>query len=179
MKIRMVEFGDTEALSQFYLTNEDFFRPWEPLRGDGYHSLENWNKRLYSWVSEQESRRAAYFLMIEETNGDIVGICSLTNMIFGPFMACHMGFGVSQKYEGKGKMIMLCQHAIEYGFCELGLNRIMANYMPANCRSATLLGRLGFVIEGSAKRYLKINGRWEDHILTSIINPVAGCSEDA
>ncbi|MGL5537110.1 MAG: 30S ribosomal protein S5 alanine N-acetyltransferase, partial [Aeromonas veronii] len=34
-----------------------------------------------------------------------------------------------------------------------------------------LLERLGFEREGFARAYLMINGRWEDHILTSLINP--------
>ena len=47
----------------------------------------------------------------------------------------------------------------------------MANYMPNNTRSGTLLERLGFEKEGLARQYLQIAGRWEDHILTSKLNP--------
>lgn len=43
--------------------------------------------------------------------------------------------------------------------------------MPANERSARLLARLGFERKGYARAYLKIAGRWEDHILTARINP--------
>jgi ribosomal-protein-alanine N-acetyltransferase len=45
----------------------------------------------------------------------------------------------------------------------------MANYMPRNDRSGRLLERLGFEKEGIAKRYLKIDGLWEDHVLTAKI----------
>ena len=41
----------------------------------------------------------------------------------------------------------------------------MASYLPRNDRSGVLLKRLGFEIEGKARAYLRINGRWEDHIL--------------
>jgi ribosomal-protein-alanine N-acetyltransferase len=47
----------------------------------------------------------------------------------------------------------------------------MANYMPRNARSGDLLARLGFTVEGKASQYLQINGVWEDHVLTSRINP--------
>jgi ribosomal-protein-alanine N-acetyltransferase len=47
----------------------------------------------------------------------------------------------------------------------------MANYMPRNQRSANVLKRLGFVVEGYARNYLLINNHWEDHILTSLTNP--------
>lgn len=46
----------------------------------------------------------------------------------------------------------------------------MANYLPQNQRSAALLKRLGFSVEGYARDYLKINGEWQDHILTSLVN---------
>lgn len=59
---------------------------------------------------------------------------------------------------------------IPYAFGPLNLHRIMANYMPRNRRSARLLKRLGFRIEGRAPDYLQIAGRWEDHILTSLVN---------
>ena len=57
-----------------------------------------------------------------------------------------------------------------YMFADLGLHRIMAGYLPHNDRSGKLLDRLGFEKEGLARKYLKINGRWEDHVLTSLIN---------
>ena len=44
--------------------------------------------------------------------------------------------------------------------------------MPRNKRSERVLKRLGFAREGLAKSYLKIAGRWEDHVLTSLVNPM-------
>lgn len=45
-------------------------------------------------------------------------------------------------------------------------------YLPSNTRSEKLLKRCGFVVEGLAKNYLQINGRWQDHVLSSLTNPV-------
>lgn len=63
------------------------------------------------------------------------------------------------------------QIAIQYMFEEQNIHRIMANYMPSNMKSARVLQKLGFMIEGHAKEYLLINGKWEDHVLTSLTNP--------
>lgn len=63
------------------------------------------------------------------------------------------------------------QAGIAYVFNELRLHRVMAGYMPRNLRSARVLGRLGFVIEGYARDYLLVDGRWEDHVLTALVNP--------
>jgi ribosomal-protein-alanine N-acetyltransferase len=47
----------------------------------------------------------------------------------------------------------------------------MANYRPENTRSAGLPQRPGFEHEGRARAYLKIDGSWADHVLTSLPNP--------
>ena len=35
---------------------------------------------------------------------------------------------------------------------------------PANRRSVALVTRTGFAREGHSRRYLKIGGRWRDHV---------------
>jgi len=45
--------------------------------------------------------------------------------------------------------------------------RVHATQRAERCRAE----RCGFVIEGHAKAYLLINGRWEDHVLVAITNP--------
>ena len=59
---------------------------------------------------------------------------------------------------------------VGFGFDQLNLHRIMANYQPNNTRSKAVLERLGFVTEGLAPKYLFINGDWRDHVLTSLTN---------
>ena len=60
---------------------------------------------------------------------------------------------------------------IDYMFREMHMHRISANYMPHNTASAAVLKRLGFAVDGYARDYLQIGGRWQDHILTSLLNP--------
>lgn len=65
-------------------------------------------------------------------------------------------------------MFEALEASIKYVFEDLKIHRVMANYMPINTRSAKLLYRLGFIIEGYAENYLLIKGQWEDHILTAL-----------
>ena len=58
----------------------------------------------------------------------------------------------------------------EFAFADLGLHRIEANVMPRNEASAAVLKKCGFRMEGSSQKYLKINGRWEDHLHYVILN---------
>ncbi|WP_226383430.1 GNAT family N-acetyltransferase [Burkholderia mayonis] len=102
------------------------------------------------------------------------GVCHFTNIVRGPFQACHLGFSGDGALQGRGLMRAGLRVAIEHVlFGVLRLHRIMANYRPENGRSGRLLARLGFESEGFARRYLQIKGRWTDHVLTSLINPAS------
>lgn len=171
MEIRFISTNDAAFISDFYLGNEEHLNIWEPCREEGYHSVDAWKLRLQDRERELSEGKSAHFISFNSLEMEIVAVCSLTNIVRGPFMACNMGYAVSKKYQGRGLMNKLCVHVIGYAFSELQLNRIMANYMPCNQRSEALLSRLGFVEEGLAKNYLRINGSWEDHVLTSLVNP--------
>ncbi|AWF83403.1 hypothetical protein BTJ40_08175 [Microbulbifer sp. A4B17] len=164
MEVRLLGVLDAAALANFYERNTEHLKSWEPFREPGYHSVESWRRRI--GVGD-----LLKFAAWEPGNNQLLGVCSLTNIIRGPFQACTMGYAVDRSFEGRGVMGRLCRNVLDYAFDTLKLNRVMANYMPCNNRSAALLESLGFVIEGRAVKYLKINGCWEDHILTAKLNP--------
>ena len=58
---------------------------------------------------------------------------------------------------------------IPYVFNTLDLHRLEAVCLPNNEASKQLLKGVGFVEEGYARRYLKINGTWRDHLLFAIV----------
>jgi [ribosomal protein S5]-alanine N-acetyltransferase len=104
----------------------------------------------------------------------MLGECNFTNIVRGPFQACHLGFSIDQAAQGQGLMQEALESAIDFAFTRGQLHRIMANYRPENLRSGQLLRRLNFEEEGRARAYLKIAGEWRDHILTFRINVALG-----
>jgi [ribosomal protein S5]-alanine N-acetyltransferase len=171
MEIKFAAVEDASYLSKYYLENAGHLQPWERKVELGFHEVDEWKERLRLREIEQREGRSTYFLAYCHDPREIVASCSLTGITRGAFMACYMGYSVAKSSEGKGIMRKLCDHATNYAFNELGLHRVMANYMPVNRRSELMLERMGFVKEGLAKKYLFINGKWEDHILTALINP--------
>lgn len=163
MKTRAVTHHDAQALSAYFYRNQAHFSPWEPLRPQEHHSLSNWQNRLQQLFAEPINE----YWFVLDSGLQIVGHCTLSNIIRGPFQACYMGYGIDATLQGQGLMPPLCQAALDFAFNELRLHRVMANYMLSNQRSAKLLARLGFEKEGIARRYLKINGQWQDHVLTA------------
>lgn len=169
MEIRLIKNTDAKMLSAYHLKNAHHFKQWEPKHEADYYSVQQLKNRLSTFLIAQNKGRAAYFVAID--NNEIIAQCSLTNIIYGPLKGGHIGYSVDAAFEGTGLMTQVCKETIDHAFKKLNLNRLMAAYIPHNSRSEALLKKLGFSREGLARKYLQINGQWEDHVLTSLINP--------
>lgn len=157
---------DLSAIHDFETRNRSHLKKWESTDSANTQSAQ---KRLEGWTKEcEEGRSARFFIRPKNDPCKIIGFCNFTQIFHGSFQACYLGYKMDHEYEGKGLMFEALESAIRYVFKELGIHRIMANYMPINARSANLLQRLGFAVEGYARNYLLINDRWEDHILTAL-----------
>lgn len=170
MHICCTHKGLAHAHAMYYMDNQEHLQPWEPTKSPDFYSVNQWVLRLHNRQIEMDAGHTRYFVGLDDTKKNIIALCSLTNITRGAMQSGHLGYSISKQYQGKGLMRQLVNHAIAHAFNDLKLHRIMANYMPSNTRSATLLHHLGFEKEGYAKDYLKINGQWEDHILTALIN---------
>jgi ribosomal-protein-alanine N-acetyltransferase len=93
---------------------------------------------------------------------------NLTEIVRGAFHACYLGFSLAADQQSLGYVREAARSVIAFAFDDLGLHRIMANYMPENARSAATLAALGFQKEGLARGYLYIAGAWRDHVLTAL-----------
>jgi ribosomal-protein-alanine N-acetyltransferase len=171
MALRVANENDAVALRVYCIANRAHLQPWEPARPESFFDVDAVADRLHSMTSQTAAGNALHFLLFERDSGELMGDCNFTNVVRGPFQACHLGFSIAKVAEGKGLMKESLTAAIPYVFRTMGLHRIMANYRPENTRSGLLLARLGFENEGVARSYLKINGSWADHVLTSLLNP--------
>lgn len=171
--LELPRYRDAAAMLRFRIDNRERLAKWEPKRDAGYYSLTACRTRIR--MSRRDFRRGTvvHFLVWQSNRAQerIIAECAFTNIVRGVFQACHLGFAVDREHEGTGVMREAVAAAIRYMFDEVGIHRIMANYMPQNARSEKLLKSLGFQREGYARRYLRISGRWEDHVLTSLLNP--------
>jgi [ribosomal protein S5]-alanine N-acetyltransferase len=159
-----------DLIADYYQENRIHLSPWEPVRDEDYFEEEQIAIRLDGAFKSYREGQSVQLAALNKNHNEIIGVCNFTNIVHGPFQACFLGYSIGKKYEGQGFMFEILSAANAYMFREKGLHRIMANYIPSNKRSGKLLNRLGFEEEGLARSYLKINGKWEDHILTSLIN---------
>ena len=169
--LAILEPEQAELAVRYYEENRDHLAPWEPIRDDSFCDLDKVRERLTNSVTAFREGRGCHFAVLDNQTGAMIGICSFSDVIRGVFQACHLGYAIAASHEGKGLMFEALQAGINYMFETVGLHRVMANHLLHNERSAALLARLGFEREGVARSYLKIAGRWQDHVLNALINP--------
>lgn len=167
--LRPAQFPEAETIAEYHRRNREFHQPWEPTRPDIYFTPLYWQKQLQVWRKEWEQDKTYAFFLFHEDKP--VGRFAFTNLVRGSFQAAHLGFSLAQEVQGRGFMQEALEEGLAFAFERLQLNRVMANYRPHNKRSARLLERLGFEVEGQARGYLFIDGAWRDHVLTSKLNP--------
>lgn len=165
--IRLLQPDDVPRLLRYRIENREHFAPWEPLRDDAYFSAEACLRMIAGALGMARDDRAYAFAVLDPDQTRLLASFTFANVVRGAFQACHLGYGVARAEQGRGLMFEALDAALGLAFGELGLHRVMANYMPHNRRSATLLARLGFEREGCARDYLLIDGRWQDHVLTA------------
>jgi ribosomal-protein-alanine N-acetyltransferase len=82
-----------------------------------------------------------------QEDGRLLGNCTLFK-IDGQCRRAEIGYGLAYSAWGRGYMHEALLALLEFGFSELGLNRVEADIDPRNEPSARSLERLGFRKEG-------------------------------
>lgn len=172
LELSVLRPEDADELIAFRLRNRERLRPWSPPEPPDAQTLEAARRSIERMHAELHSGSAYafWFRSLSQPNGPLVGGARLSNVMLGPFRACYLGYQLDGDSVGQGLMQEALSEIIRFAFDELRLHRIMANYVPTNERSGRLLRRLGFVVEGYARDYLFIGGRFQDHVLTALTN---------
>lgn len=170
--VRLAGLDDVPQIVRYFQENREHLAPSRPLVGEEFYTQGFWAAQVRANLAEfREDRSLRLFIFDRADEGRVIGNANFTQFFRGPAQYCVLGYGLAGDREGRGLMREALEAAIGYVFRELNLHRIMANYVPRNERSGRLLRRLGFTVEGFARDYLLLNGRWEDHLLTSLHNP--------
>jgi len=169
--LRLPRREDVPAAIRYYRANREHLQPWSPIYPANFYTEEYWQDQVAQRAAELSAGQAARFLVFAKSGpGEVIGNASLTEVQRGVAQFAVLGYGIAAAAEGRGLMTEAVRGVVGYAFGELGLHRVMAAYMPHNRRSAAVLRRLGFRVEGYAYDYILINGRWEDHVLTGLVN---------
>jgi [ribosomal protein S5]-alanine N-acetyltransferase len=161
---------DFAQWTEVRLRNEQWLTPWEPLRANNLADPTRHRDAFSSRCATRERERqvgTAYGFGLFVDNA-FAGEININNVVRGAFQCGIVGYWIDQRHAGNRYVAegvaMLCRFA----FDDLHLHRLEICIVPRNINSRKVMEVLGMREEGTALRYLEINGAWEDHIRYAI-----------
>ena len=109
------------------------------------------------------------FIVCRCDDDAIVGVFNIGEIVRGLFKSAYLGYYAFAPHAGEGYMAEGLELVLRVAFRRLKLHRVEANVQPANRRSLALVRRAGFVREGFSRRYVRIAGRWRDHVRMALL----------
>ena len=153
------EWAELRAASRAHLT------PWEPTWAQDDLSRTMFRRRLRAYAKDVHNDASYPYFIFENATGALIGGITLSNVRRGSAQTASLGYWMGANYAGRGHMRAAVGMILPMAFNALRLHRIEAAIMLSNFASMRVLEFTGFQREGLATAYLKINGRWEDHLL--------------
>jgi [ribosomal protein S5]-alanine N-acetyltransferase len=166
--LRPPERGDYEAWAALRARSRDFLSPWEPTWPADALSRGNFRARIARYGDDWRSDQG-YNFFIFRPDDVLVGGIGLSNMRRGVAETASLGYWVGLPFARQRLMTAALPLVLDFSFDRLRLHRVEAACLPTNVPSRSLLLRTGFVEEGYARRYLLIDGKWQDHLLFAIL----------
>jgi ribosomal-protein-alanine N-acetyltransferase len=169
---RLVVPDDVPALAELVRANREVMAPFEPARATEYYTDAGQGALVANLLRQHQQDRCLPHVILDEL-GDVVGRITLNEIVRGPFQSCSLGYWVSASHQGRGLATAAVREIVGVAFDDLGLHRVQAGTLRDNLRSQRVLERTGFVRFGLAEAYLRIAGRWQDHVLFQRVDPAA------
>lgn len=161
--LRSLEIDEADLYLDYLVRNKDFLAEWEPQRNEEYYKLKNAENILQQKIFENETKKGVHLFLFLKDEKYLIGSISISNILWGAFLSCFLGYKLDKDYINKGYITEGIEEVISICFNDYRLHRIEANIIPRNAASIRVAEKLGFEYEGTSKKYLEINGKWEDH----------------
>lgn len=139
--------------------------PWEPAWSRDELTRSAFRRRLRHYQRDLRDETGYAFFMFRREDQRLVGGLSLSNIRRGVTLAVTLGYWMGLPFHNRGYMTEAVDTVLPFVFGTLWLHRIEAACLPSNQASIRVLEKCGFEREGLARRYLRINGVWQDHYL--------------
>jgi ribosomal-protein-alanine N-acetyltransferase len=157
---------DFSAWSEVRRRNGEWLTKWEPMRLP-HHPDPEMNRDVFAarcGARDRERLAGTQYAFGIFIDGRFAGEINLNNVVRGAFQSATIGYWIDQARAGQSFMseavLVLARHA----FDDLRLHRLEICIIPRNQNSRRVMEKLGIREEGTAERFLEINGVWEDHV---------------
>ena len=140
--LRAPQMSDFVQWAQLREFSRGYLTPWEPIWPSDDLTRAGFRRRLRRYTEDIAADRSYPFIIFRESDGVMIGGITLANVRRGIVQAGTIGYWVGEPHANSG-------------------------HMTAALR---VLEKCGFAREGLARRYLCINGVWQDHLLFGLLH---------
>jgi ribosomal-protein-alanine N-acetyltransferase len=166
--LRPPQVGDYGPWAELRAMSRAHLVPWEPAWPRDDLTKSAYRRRIKHYQREARDDLGYAFLVFASEGDRLIGGLTLSNVRRGVTQSAMLGYWLGIPFVGRGHMTAAVRAVLPHAFEPLRLHRVEAAVQPSNDRSVGVLKRAGFIEEGLARRYLKINGTWQDHLLFAI-----------
>ena len=145
--MRPMEPGDEEALHEVWSHPAVL----GSLEHDGTWPRSASRRRLEAKMAHQARHGFAIWAVLERDGGRIVGECGLQLLQGGPQV--EVGWRIHPDVQARGYATEAARAALDAGFGQLGLDRIVAVVEPGNAASRRVTEKLDMTCTGSGRHY--------------------------
>jgi [ribosomal protein S5]-alanine N-acetyltransferase len=163
--LRVPQSSDYAEWTALRERSRAFLVPWEPTWPADDLTRGAFRRRLKRYTEDVRADLAYAFLIFRSDDNAMIGGLTLANIRRGVAQAGSIGYWVGAPFARQGYMTAAMRALIPFSFGTLRLHRLEAACIPGNAASVRLLEKTGFQREGYARKYLCINGTWQDHLL--------------
>lgn len=164
--LRPLLAADFESWSEVRRRNHNWLTDWEPSRSplspDPSTDRDSFSARCSLRDRERTAGNAHSFGVF--VDNALAGEVNLNGVVRGALQTGTVGYWIDRARAGHSfvpeAVAVLMRHAFE----DLGLHRIEICIVPRNSNSRRVMEKLAIREEGTALRFLEINGVWEDHV---------------
>ena len=160
---------DYSQWAELRAVSREFLTPWEPTWMRDELSRSSYRRRLRHYQKDLRDESGYAFFLFNNSEDKLMGGITLSNVRRGVTQSCSLGYWIGKPYSDMGYMSAGVDTIIPFVFETLKLHRLEAACLPSNKASIRLLEKTGFIHEGLARRFLRINGVWQDHLLFALI----------
>jgi ribosomal-protein-alanine N-acetyltransferase len=168
--LRPLQSSDFSSWQEVRTRNADWLLKWEPHRSPGAPDVTRDREAFSSRcaVRQRERQLGTGYGFGIFVDGDFAGEINVNSVQRGPFQNAYVGYWIDEKHAGNGYVPEAVVCVCRYAFDDIHLHRLQIAIIPRNTASRRVVEKLQIREEGTALRYLEINGEWEDHIRYAI-----------
>ena len=167
--LRTPQMSDHAAWAALREESREFLIPWEPTWPNDDLTRSAFRRRLRRYQHDIREDEAYPFFVFRSHGDVLVGGLTVSHVRRGVTQTCSLGYWVGKSHSRQGLMSAAVAAVASFAFERLRLHRVEAACLPDNVASVRLLEKAGFTREGVARRYLRINGMWQDHLLFALL----------